>query len=173
MMAADSNDTLTEADRSNPYAVISERNVFHLNPIPPPPEPEAPKVELPDIKLSGFLKIGNTTHALFCYTPKDKKDGPLYYDLVDGEKQGILECVKIDESKGEVAIVNSGTPATLTLKDNSLEPQTAVASNGKPGEGHHPFGGPGEEHHQFGGPGPGPQRNNPFAYPIPQRRTRM
>jgi hypothetical protein len=157
---------------ANPYAVISERNVFHLNPPPPPPAPEEPpKADLPEIKLSGFLKIGNTTHALFSSSPKDKKDGPTYYDLVDGEKQGILEVVKIHEDKGEVEIINSGTAATLNLKDDSLEPKTASATEGEKKE-HHPH---------FGPPGAGPPgigqaegspRANPFGFPIPPRRTR-
>lgn len=164
-------------DVSNPYAVISERNVFHLNPIPPPPPPDAPKVELPEIKLSGFLKIGHTTHALFSYTPKDKKDEPVYYDLVDGEKEGILEVVKIHEDKGEVEVLNSGTAATLTLKDDTLEPKETAAitsKEGNPPSEHprfpeRPAGMPG---HSADRPSWGHQSANPLAFPIPQRRTR-
>jgi hypothetical protein len=106
---------------ANPYSVISERNVFHLNPIPPPPAEEPKKEDLPEIKLSGFLKIGKSTHALFSSRPKDKKDGPIYYDLVDGEKEGILEVVKIHEDRGEVDILNSGTPGTLSLKNDTIK----------------------------------------------------
>ncbi len=116
---------------SNPYVVISERNVFHLNPLPPPPAPAAPKVELPEIKLSGFLRIGKTTHALFSYSPKDKKEVPIYYDLADGQKEGILEVVRIHEEKGEVEIINSGTPLTLSLKDDTLEPKGPPSNKGR------------------------------------------
>lgn len=150
---------MAASSAENPYAVIGERNVFHLNPPPIPPPPEAPKTELPDIKLSGFLKIGKTTHALFVYTPKDKKEPPIYYDLVDGEKQGILEVVKIREDEEEVEVINSGTPTTLNLKENSLESKAPVAAN-TASEGRRR-------------PSVFSQRGNPFAFPIPQRRTRM
>ena len=113
--------TSRRVEESNPYSVISERNVFHLNPIPPPPALEPAKVELPDIKLSGFVKIGKSTHALFAWISKDKKKEPIYYDLSEGQKDGLVEVIKIREEKGEVDILNSGTPATLTLKNDSLE----------------------------------------------------
>jgi hypothetical protein len=155
------------AAAANPYAVISERNVFHLNPPPPPPAPEEPpKADLPDIKLSGFLKIGKTTHALFSSFPKDKKDLPTYYDLVDGEKQGILEVVKIHEDKGEVEIINSGTAATLSLKDDSLEAKTPTEANAQKRERHMPFGPPGIHQAE------GSQAGHPFGFSIPPRRTR-
>jgi hypothetical protein len=164
-------------DNSNPYAVISERNVFHLNPIPPPPAPETPKVDLPVIKLSGFLRIGKTTHALFSYSPKEKKEGPIYYNLADGEKEGILEVVKIHEDKGEVEIIDSGTSLTLSLKNDTLEPKAApnkVAQAGSqmprglrsPGPEHMP----GRSAYRF--PVPGQGAGAP-AFPMPSRRSRV
>jgi hypothetical protein len=114
---------------SNPYAIISDRNVFHLNPIPPEPVPEPPKVELPVIKLSGFFKQGRQTKALFSSQPKDKKDGTIYYNLSEGEKSGFLELVKIHYDQGEAEIVNSGTRMTLSFKDDSLGGKQETASN--------------------------------------------
>src|ERR1035441_2153142 len=73
-------------DASNPYSVIVERNIFHLNPPPPPPEPEKPKIELPVVKITGFVNIGNKSKVLFVSEPKDKKDGAIYYSLAEGEK---------------------------------------------------------------------------------------
>jgi hypothetical protein len=107
-------------DASGPYAVISERNMFHLNPVPPETGPEPPKVELPVVKFSGFFRVGSVTKALFCSLPKDKKEEPSYYNLSEGEKSGFLEVVKIHFEKGEVEVVNSGVAMTLTLKDDSL-----------------------------------------------------
>jgi hypothetical protein len=169
-------------DDSNPYAVISERNVFHLNPIPPPPAPETPKADLPEIKLSGFLRIGKTQHALFSCTPKDKKDGPIYYDLADGEKEGILEVVKIHDDRGEVDIVNSGTPLTLSLKNDTLEPKETApkkgaeaASAGPPGP-QSPGGPehmPGRSAYRFPFPGKAGDGSGSSAYPMPSRRTRL
>jgi hypothetical protein len=119
---------------ANPYTVISERNVFHLNPIPPPPEPEKPKVDLPVIKLSGFFKVGGQTRALFSSEPKKKDQGWIYYNLAEGEKDkdGLLAVVKIDAENGKVDILNSGTPATLSLKDDSLAPAPAAAAAAPP-----------------------------------------
>jgi hypothetical protein len=170
-------------DNSNPYALISERNVFHLNPIPDPPPPQdTPKVDLPVIKLSGFLRIGKTTHALFSYSPKDSKLGPMYYDLANGEKDGILEVVTIHEDRGEVEIINSGTPLTLSLKNDTLEIKAAapvksanadveslrrLRSAGAPGEV------PGRAAYRFPVPSqPGIGNSSP-AFPMPSRRTRV
>ena len=107
-------------DASNPYAIISDRNVFHLNPIPPAPVAEPPKEELPIVKLSGFFRVGHETRALFCALPRDKKQDPSYYNLSEGEKAGSLEVVKIHYDKGVVDVVNSGTSMTLSLKDDGL-----------------------------------------------------
>ena len=170
-------------DDADPYAVISERNVFHLNPIPPPPPPpEAPKADLPVIKLSGFLKIGKTTHALFSSTPKDKKEEPMYFNLADGEKEGILEVVKIHEDKGEVEIINSGTPLTLSLKKDTLDPTAPAPNKGAPANsdlarGPRPPGVPdqipGRSAYRFPVPGQGAGAGGPPAFPMPTRRTRV
>jgi hypothetical protein len=37
------------------------------------------------------------------------------------DKQGVIEVVKVDVNAGTVDIVNSGTPVTLSMKDNGLE----------------------------------------------------
>ncbi len=171
---------------SNPYAVISERNVFHLNPIPPPPEPEKPKLDLPKIKLSGFFKVGSQTRALFSSEPKKKDEGPVYYNLAEGEKEGILEVVKIDAENGKVDVINTGTPVTLTLKDDSLAASPAAAgekpqaNGGPPG----PFAGrvpamprmPGRQPMQPGGAAPTPAGfpgANVANLPNPMRPRRV
>jgi hypothetical protein len=173
-------------DDSNPYSVISERNVFHLNPPPPPVTvDDKPKAELPSIKLSGFLRIGQKTHALFSSTPKDKKDGPIYYNLADGEKEGILEVVRIHEDKGEVEIINTGTPVTLSLKTDTLEPKApppnkgALADSGAPRRPKSPDGAnplPGRPAYRFpvpGQAGAGEAAGGPPAIPMPMRRSRV
>jgi hypothetical protein len=132
---------------SNPYSVIVERNIFHLNPPPPPPsDADKPKVELPVVKITGFVNIGNTSKVLFLSQPKDKKEGPFYYSLAEGEKSadGKFELVKIHPSQDEVDVINLGVPVTLTVKEDSLGSSPAPAASpvakeeprpGRPGSG--------------------------------------
>jgi hypothetical protein len=129
-----------ENEAANPYAVIAERNVFHLNPPPPPPEPdEKPKEDLPVIKITGIVKIGNKTRALFVTQPKNNKDAPTYFNLAEGERDGILEVVKINAEDQKVDVINSGKPATLTVKDDSLEKNEGSPPPGEAGEKKPPF----------------------------------
>jgi hypothetical protein len=113
---------------ANPYAVISDRNVFHLNPIPPPAAPEAATADLPVVKLSGFIEIGHKMRALFSSLPKQGKGEPIYYNLAEGEKTGILELVRIHYHEGAVDVINSGTPMTLNVKDDGLAGKVPVAA---------------------------------------------
>jgi len=121
----------------NPYAVIVERNVFHLNPPPPPPEVAKPKVDLPVVKITGFVNIAHKTKALFTSLPKDKKDGPYYYTLKEGEKVGegghSLELVKIHSGESAVDILNDGVEVTLTAKEDSYKPPPGQAQGGQNG----------------------------------------
>jgi hypothetical protein len=119
-------------DTSNPYAVITERNIFHLSPPPPPPEPEKPKVELPVVKITGFVNIGNVSRVLFVSLPKDKREEPTYYSLAEGEKGSDgthqFELVRIHPLQDAVDVINDGTPVTLTVKDDTLGPTAAPAA---------------------------------------------
>jgi hypothetical protein len=169
-------------DPANPYFIITERNVFHLNPIPPPPEPEKVKVDLPIVKISGFVKIGNSSKALFSSMPKDKKDKPTYYSLAEGEKQGFLELVKIYPDNDKVDIINSGEKMTLSIKEEESK-DIASAGPGKGTPAANPTADPmrGGFYHGRGTPGlPGfPGMGNPGGhggdnlphFPQRQRRT--
>lgn len=167
---------------SNPYVIISERNVFHLNPIPPPSPAEPSKADLPVIKLSGFFKVGKKTRALFSSQPKKKEELWTFYNLAEGEKEGALEVVKIDEADGKVEILNTGTPATLTLKQDSMETAAAAGPGAprKPGPGgrsppapgipRRTFPTPGEAMTRVGWPGAGstPAAMRPRRIPAQQ-----
>ena len=132
-------------DASNPYSIIAERNVFHLNPPPPPaPPPDTTKADLPVIKITGIVRIGDQTRALFVSEPKDKKDNPTYFNLAEGERQGILEVVKIDPVGQKVEVINSGARATLTIKDDSLAKSEGSPPEGAAGPGERRL--PGERH---------------------------
>jgi hypothetical protein len=154
----------TADDEANPYSIISERNVFHLNPPPPPPNPDddKPKEDLPVIKITGIVDLGGKTRALFVSQPKNGKDAPTYFNLAEGEREGILEVVKIDSADQKVDVINSGKPSTLTMKDDSLAKSEGTPPPAAPGPGQPPVNRPG---------GPPPFPGAPAGMPgrhIPQ-----
>jgi hypothetical protein len=122
-----------DADAS-PYWVITQRNAFRLNPPPPPLEPaKPPPPHLPEVKLSGFMQAGKQWKVLLAV----KTDNPdphgqklnYYLTLAEGDKkgvgagdkQGMVELVRLYADLEKVDIINSGTPVTLSMKDNGFE----------------------------------------------------
>jgi hypothetical protein len=101
--------------------VISDRNIFHLNPPPPPPAADAPKpLDLPKVMLTGFVGKGSSMKVLFAIPPaKDSKDTITYLSLAPGDREHDVQLVKIHLAKEEVDIINSGTAQTLSAKSNS------------------------------------------------------
>jgi hypothetical protein len=170
------------ADSSNPYSIIVEANVFHLNPPPPPPPPEQPKLDLPEIKITGFVNIGNQSKVLFRSQPKDKKEGPFYYSLTEGENGASgshkLELVKIHPSQDGVDVINDGVAATLTVKDDTLGAVAGATPPAAPGarrEGPPGFtpgnAVPGRQLFRPGPPGMPGANPNGFQFPSHMRRN--
>jgi uncharacterized membrane protein YgcG len=137
----------TPGAEANPYSVISDRNIFHLSPEPPPKDPDAdkPPVELPKVALTGFIGKGDSIRVLLAIPPaKDSKDGLFsYLSLAPGDRDQGVQLVKIHKDKESVDIMNSGTLQTLT-KSNSLaslgsSPRPAgVTEKERPGGIHRP-----------------------------------
>jgi hypothetical protein len=123
--------------------VIVERNIFHLTAPPPPPEPEKPKLELPVIKITGFVNIGNSSRVLFVSEPKDKKEDPTYYSLAQGERSSDgkhqLELVRILPSQEGADVINDGVAVTLTVKDDSLGATPMPTPASAPNQGERPI----------------------------------
>jgi hypothetical protein len=133
----------TSGADANPYAIISDRNVFHLNPEPihddaPPPKPP----DLPKVLLSGFQKVGERLKVYLAIPSKDPKETTAYLALQVGEKENDVEIVKVREEKGEVDILNTGTPMTLTLASNGVASASSGAGGGGPSRGGPATGGP-------------------------------
>jgi hypothetical protein len=155
-----------------------EKNIFHLQPPPPPPEPEKPKVELPSVKLTGFVNIGEKHKVLFISEPKDKKESVAYYSLSEGERSGDgkLELVKIHPNQQAVDVLNEGVPVTLTIKDDSLAaggaPAPTPATAGEPPQRMHPGGMPGRPMFRQGN-ADGMVPGFPAAFSNPMRRRNM
>jgi hypothetical protein len=85
------------------------------------------------VKLSGFMQTGDQWKALLAVTtenPDPRAAGLSYYLTLaegdkqrvgTGEKQGMVELVKLDAGQETVDIINSGMPVNLTMKDNGFE----------------------------------------------------
>lgn len=130
--APPSNDANAAPDADqNPYVAITKANVFQLKDPPPPPRRDDPAIlNLPKINITGFRKReGEPLHALFATVPKDAKESPKYFNLAEGEKEGLLELKRIDPSQEFVEVVIAGTPTTLTVKSNSFVQPLAIAKN--------------------------------------------
>jgi len=113
------------ADNSNPYGIIMDRNIFRLNPQPPPPVAAEKPVELPKVYLNGIVRVGDDVRVLFSIPPKDSKSQTAYFrlspgEMASGEKDDKLELVRIHPNQQEVDVLINGTPETLSVLSNSL-----------------------------------------------------
>ncbi len=122
-------------DNSNPYAIIIDRNIFRLNPPPPPPVAAVKPVDVPKVYLNGILKNGDDVRVLFSIPPKDGKSQTSYFKLApgetaSGEKEDVLELVRIHPDQQEVDVVVNGTAETLSVLSNSLASAGGNAGGG-------------------------------------------
>ncbi len=103
----------------NSYQVIAQRNVFALKSRLPDTNPPI-KVELPNIKLQGITTILGRRQVLgkVLAKPPAKEES---FVLSEGERQGEVEVVSIDEDTRTVTLKYGGMPMTLTMKDDAVE----------------------------------------------------
>lgn len=106
------------------YSAIVQRNAFNLRtPEPPkPPEPPPPSVT---VKLTGITTILSSKRALLVVQEQGKPSETKM--LREGEKEGPVEVVAIDEVAGTVKIINSGKEMTLSFEKDGIKPPTAPA----------------------------------------------
>lgn len=120
--------------QENPYQSILARNVFGLKSPPLPPDPESLKPPPPKILLTGITTIPSRL-AFLKGPPAAPKPGEppakgdKCYILAEGEREGDLEVVRIDEKAGSVEVINSGTRMTLTFEKDGPK----LASSAPPG----------------------------------------
>lgn len=133
---------VNSADTSdNPYQSIVDRNVFSLKPPPPTADPaEANKPTALKITLTGITTILGNKRVLIKTAPPPGKPGAepktdQSYILTEGQREGDIEVLEIDEKLGSVKVNNAGTVQTLTFeKDGAKLPSTpAPAAPGMPG----------------------------------------
>jgi hypothetical protein len=114
-----------------PYQTIVERNVFALKPPPsdiaePPPPPPPLKITLTGITTM----LGNKRAIMSAAIPNKP---PENYMLTEGQRQGEIEVVEIDEKAGTVKVKNHGVDQTLDFETDgakALPAMTAVPSPG-------------------------------------------
>jgi hypothetical protein len=119
------------------YQTIPERNVFGLRPPASDPLPTNPPAQLPRITLTGITTILGNKRALMILAPPNLKPGDTNKEtsviLTEGERQGDVEVLQIDEKQWRVKVNNSGTVMTLTFeKDGPKLPATQPVRPGAP-----------------------------------------
>ena len=148
-----------------PYQAIVERNLFGLKPPPPPgPDPASTKAAPPKITLNGITTILGNKRALLKTSPTGKTGEQAKeqsYMLAEGQRDGDLEVLKIDEIAGSVMVKYDGADITLTFeKDGPKGNSSPPPPGGAPGGGMAPPGvGPASAGmNSGGGLGPMPTR---------------
>jgi hypothetical protein len=157
------------------YDKIPARNLFGLKQPEPPMQPTNPPVPLPKLTLTGITTILGKKLALLKEQPLAAKPGApaneLSLILAQGQREGDVEALRIDENSGSVQVNNSGTPMTLTFEKDGAKTQPAAAPAALPSAnpGSVPPGFP-QQVPARANPTPGmrplPSRNVPFPQPA-------
>ncbi len=121
------------AATSNPYNGIIDRNVFSLKapePPAPPGPPPAPPVKL---TLTGITTILGNKRALLKaqvppHPPEPAKEES--YMLTEGQRDGGVEVLSIDERGGIVKVNNNGQSETLDFVNNGAKTVATAATPG-------------------------------------------
>ena len=140
----------------DPYAIVVARNIFGLNP-PPPPNANPPDAN-PPVKITpnGIISIFGELQVMYKVAGTPKPGGPPpadeSYILSEGQRQDDIEVVKIDEKNSIVTFNNHGETQTLplvvTLPSSTAAPAATGPGGGRPGGRYspglfNPGGGPG------------------------------
>jgi len=119
--------------KANDYQIIMVRNPFGLKDPPPPPSPDstsAAPVKV-DVKFTGITAHSDGKKAwLQIPAQPGKSTVPRNLCLAEGEKDGDLQVLEIDEKETTVKILNAGVPVVLNFRENGLAAPTALAIPG-------------------------------------------
>lgn len=120
------------AAASNPYGGIVDRNVFSLKPAPlVDPTPAAPPTPPVKLTLNGITTIlGNKRALLHAQIPPRPPEPAKEenYMLTEGQRDGGVEVLSIDERAGIVKVNNNGLTETLNFVNNGAK-AVAVAQS--------------------------------------------
>ena len=117
----------------NPYAPLVARNVFGLNPIPPP-GPPTPTDPPPKITPNGIMNLLGSLQVLFKVeaAPGQPAKEVKTYMLATGQREDDIEVVKIDEKAAIITFNNHGTTQDLPLVAGAASSGAAPPPGGVP-----------------------------------------
>jgi hypothetical protein len=118
-----------------PYQPIVDRNVFGLKPPPPPPNPEDNKPPPPNIQLQGITTIIGKKRALMKVMIPGKpgvKAEVASFILAEGQREGDIEVLEIDEKEGVVKVNDFGTITNISFKNNGVTIASGPPAGGPP-----------------------------------------
>lgn len=109
----------------NQYWSITNRNLFALNPAAPPAKVEPPAPVLPKITLTGITTILGRNLAIMKALFPGAAGQPAKeqsYMLAEGQRDGDLEVLEVNDYAGTVKVKNFGTVMTLTFEKEMPKP---------------------------------------------------
>ncbi|HMP83619.1 MAG TPA: hypothetical protein PKA41_13040 [Verrucomicrobiota bacterium] len=113
------------SDGSNPYERIVDRNVFSLKPPAPPPDNTPPPPPTPKIELQGITSFLGRRQVLFKAKINDKDQS---FVLSEGQRDGEIEVLEINEGAGTVKFSNHGSVQTLDIYKDAVKTPSTVAA---------------------------------------------
>ena len=121
-------------DQKADYGIISKRNVFGLKAPPPAAVSSTPAPARTKITITGITTILGDKRVLLKSSPPPANPGePTRLErsliLSEGQSEGDLEIVKVDEAANIVIVKNAGLLQSLKLQEY---PGTGAASVGPP-----------------------------------------
>jgi hypothetical protein len=114
----------------DPYHGIVDRNVFNLKDKPDPAADQSKVAPPPNIILTGITTILGPKQALMKVPVPAKPPEPAHdqsYILAEGERDGPIEVLSIDEKAGVVKVSYNGMAQELTFEKNGQKLPTTPA----------------------------------------------
>jgi hypothetical protein len=112
------------------YEEIPQRNVFDLKQAPPPPQPAVTQTPPPQLILTGITTmLGNKLALLKALLPAKPGEPAREQSLVltEGQQEGNIKVLEVNEQAGSVRVNDYGTVMTLTFAKNGAKPLTTAA----------------------------------------------
>src|SRR5262245_7432532 len=119
-------------ESANPYQGIVDRNVFGLKPPPPISDTKTqPVKDPPPITLTGMTTILSTKRVLLNVQSPGK---PVQsFILAEGQREGDIEVLEIDERAGSTKINYAGTTVPLNFEKNGPKLTASAGPTVAPG----------------------------------------